>query len=317
MCTYNGVRYLRQQLDSIAAQSELPRAMVVLDDGSTDGSWELLQSWAARAPFPVRVERNTERLGVVRNFERAISMLDQAIVFLSDQDDTWNRNKLATFVDRFVADPRLGLLHSDADLVDGGGKPLGRTLFATLLVTADERSYMANRVAYKVYAKRNLVTGAACAFRRSLFEQARPFSQHFLHDEWLGFVAAMQGSIDWIDAPTMQYRLHGANAVGVPIPSIGRKLRLIIESFAMPMAGRQRTRAERLEAVLAHMRTRDAQPEAVAYVSAAASHARFRSNLPRNPFVRMYGVARERAAGHYRAWSSGSASILRDLLLTR
>ena len=89
MCVYNGARFLREQLESIAAQSVPPVQMVVLDDGSTDGSWELLQAWAATAPFEVEVRRNAEKLGVVRNFERAATLLDTSMVFLADQDDLW------------------------------------------------------------------------------------------------------------------------------------------------------------------------------------------------------------------------------------
>src|SRR3954468_7399679 len=97
MCVYNGGRYLEAQLDSIALQTELPRLMAIVDDGSTDGSWELLQRWSAAAPFPVTLERNRQNLGVVRNFEKAARLLiDQVdVVFFSDQDDKWYPGKLA------------------------------------------------------------------------------------------------------------------------------------------------------------------------------------------------------------------------------
>src|SRR4051812_47906486 len=85
MCVFNGAPYLPQQLASIVAQTEHPARMVVLDDGSTDGSLELLQAWAATAPFPVLVERNPSQLGVAKNFERAVSLLQDDIVFLADQ----------------------------------------------------------------------------------------------------------------------------------------------------------------------------------------------------------------------------------------
>src|SRR5205085_4211130 len=137
MCVYNGMRYLRVQLDSIAAQSELPRRMVVVDDGSNDGSWELLQQWASAAPFPVTLERNPQNLGVVRNFEKAARLLiDQVdVVFFSDQDDQWYPGKLAACVDLLAADPGLGLVHSDADLIDSEGQALQSRLFTALLVT--------------------------------------------------------------------------------------------------------------------------------------------------------------------------------------
>jgi glycosyltransferase involved in cell wall biosynthesis len=317
MCVYNGGPYLQQQLDSIATQSELPVEMVVLDDGSADGSWELLQAFAGDAPFPVHVERNRARLGVARNFERAVAMLDQDIVFLADQDDSWNPDKIARIVDRFTADPALGLLHTDAGLVDAADEPLGRTLFGALLITQHERSLVAGGDAYKVYARRNLVTGATCAFRRTLLDQARPFSDRFLHDDWLAFIASVVGRVEMLDVATMKYRLHNANTVGIPLPGFGWRLRNLLKSFATPTAGRQRERADRLDEVVARARTHGARPDAIAYLSAAAAHARFRANLPRNPFKRLLGIARERAAGHYRAWSSGPVSMIHDLLISR
>lgn len=315
MCVYNGARYLSRQLESIAGQTERPAAMVVLDDGSTDGSWELLQAWAAGAPFPVHVERNTVRLGVARNFERAVTLLGQDVVFLADQDDAWNPDKLATIVDRFARDPELALLHTDAELVDAEDRRLGQTLFGALMITPDERAQIATGAAYKVYSRRNLVTGATCAFRRSLLDQARPFSDRFLHDDWLAFVAAMVGKVEMVEAATMQYRLHGANTVGIPLPTFGWRLRNLAKAFATPTAGRQCERADRLDELVARARAHSARPEAIEYIAAAAAHARFRANLPRNPFKRLVGIARERAAGHYAAWSSGPVSMLHDLLV--
>lgn len=317
MCVFNGARYLSLQLESIAAQSELPSAMVVLDDGSTDGSWEFLQAWAARAPFSVRVERNTQRLGVTRNFESAVAMLREDVVVLCDQDDIWHPTKLATVVDRFTGDPALGLLHTDAELIDGDGRPLERTLLGALLVSQRERRLIAEGGAYQVYARRNLVTGAACAFRRDLLEQARPFSDQFLHDEWLAFIAALLGKIEMLEVPTMRYRLHSTNTVGLPLPTFGWRVRNLLKAFSTPTAARQRERAERLEALIARARVHGARRDAIDYLSAAAAHARFRAELPRHPFKRFCGIARERAAGHYRDWSSGPISILHDLLIAR
>ncbi len=87
MCTYNGARFLPEQLASFAAQERLPDELVVCDDGSTDATMEILQDFAATALFEVRVERNPQNLGFVRNFEKTLSLCTGDIVFLSDQDD--------------------------------------------------------------------------------------------------------------------------------------------------------------------------------------------------------------------------------------
>ena len=315
MCVYNGARYLQAQLDSIAAQTELPSRLVVVDDASTDGSWELLQRWERDAPFEVVLKRNETNLGVVRNFQRAVGLIDQDIVFLADQDDVWYPGKLAAFVDRFAADADLGLVHSDADLIDHGGRPLDRRLFDTLLVTKRERADVAAGRAYRVYTKRNLVTGAACAFRRELMVHALPFSPEWVHDEWIAFIAALVSKIELVDSVTMAYRLHGNNTVGMPLPTLGWRLRAIAEALLFPAADRQLRRARRLREMGAQARTLGASADMLQYLEAAARHADFRGHLPRNPITRLQGILDERRAGNYRAWSSGGLSELHDLFL--
>lgn len=317
MCVYNGARFLREQLESIAAQSVPPIQMVVLDDGSTDGSWELLQAWAATAPFAVQVRRNAEKLGVVRNFERAATLLDTSIVFLADQDDLWYPDKVATFLDAFSRDPSLSLVHSDADLVDGQGRPLDRRLFDTLLVTPNERSLVEAGLAWRVYAKRNLVTGAAAAFRRDLLEVAIPFSVRWLHDEWLAFMAALAGRVAMLETPTMAYRLHGGNTVGLPVPTLGWRIRSTVRAFTEPTAPRQRARADRLDEMVVVAQRLGAAAEVLQHLERAAAHARFRSELPGNPLERLGRIWQQRRAGHYHAWSNGPISMLHDLLIAR
>ena len=319
LCVYNGARYLKEQLDSISAQTELPLRVAIVDDVSSDGSWALIEQWAAGASVEVRLHRNAANLGVVRNFERAIELLgeDIDIVFLSDQDDCWYPAKVATFVDLFVADPEMGLLHSDADLIDSNSQPLGRRLFDTLLVTESERSNVAEGRAWEVYAKRNLVTGAACAFRRSLMSEALPFSPLWVHDEWLAFIASLSSKVTLLNEATMAYRLHQANVVGVPIPTFGWRLRTTWHALTRPTAARQQARGERLREISFHAHRLGTGPEACAYLAAAAAHADFRGALPFNPFRRWPRVVKEWRAGHYHRWSNGDISMLHDLVVTR
>ena len=319
MCVYNGVRFLQEQIDSICAQTELPLRMAVVDDNSSDGSWELLRRWAPCAPFEVRLQRNQTNLGVVRNFELATNLVgdDIDVVFLADQDDCWYRDKLALFVNQFEGDPGLLLLHSDADLIDGEGRTLGRRLFETLLVTDAERREVAAGMAWRAYAKRNLVTGAACALRRSLLAQALPFSPHWVHDEWLAFHAALLGRVSMIDHPTMAYRLHQSNTVGLPIPNWKWRVGTSLQALLKPTVKRQMQRADRLQEVLLQAQRLGASQQANEGLQEALAHARFRSHLARNPVSRASAVWREWRGGAYHRWSNGEISMLHDMLIAR
>lgn len=317
MCVYNGEHYLGEQLESIAAQDVLPTSMVVFDDGSTDGTWSLLNIWAASAPFPVLVRRNRDQLGVVRNFEQACSLLNTELIFLADQDDVWYPNKVRTLVNAFAVDQQLMLIHSDADLIDGAGQSLGRRLLETLLVTDDERELVEKGQAWKVYAKRNLVTGAACAFRRDLLDFARPFSPLWLHDEWLAFHAALVGRVGILSEPVMAYRLHGSNTVGLPLPTFAWRIRTTIQAFTEPTAPRQLKRTQRLDEIVAVASRLVLSQGVVDHLISCANHARFRASLPRNPLLRLVGVLHERRSGNYNSWSNGFVSMLHDLLIAR
>src|SRR5258708_37621369 len=95
MCTYNGARFLPEQLESIAAQTKLPDELVVCDDRSTDGSVEIIRSFAQRAPFEIRLDINANNLGSTKNFEKAIGLCQGEIIALADQDDVWCPQKLS------------------------------------------------------------------------------------------------------------------------------------------------------------------------------------------------------------------------------
>src|SRR5467141_2319930 len=118
MCTYNGARFLPEQLESMAAQTRLPGELVVCDDRSTDESVEIVRNFARAAPFPVRLEMNEENLGSTKNFEKAIELCQGEIIALADQDDVWRPEKLSCIAGVLEPDDRIGAIFSDAELID-------------------------------------------------------------------------------------------------------------------------------------------------------------------------------------------------------
>ena len=160
MATFNGAVYLPEQVESLARQELLPDELVVCDDLSTDGTVELLEQFARTAPFPVRIHRNARNLGVLRNFEKALSLCQGDIVFLSDQDDVWLADKISEVVRLFEAKPGALAVVNDKLIADENLVPTGATMLGNIRGFGSPDG--------------NLVAGCCSAFRREWLGIALP-----------------------------------------------------------------------------------------------------------------------------------------------
>src|SRR5579872_584318 len=156
LCTYNGAAYLPSQLESIAAQERLPDELVATDDCSTDDTLEILEAFAATAPFPVRISRNVANLGFAQNFARAISLCDGDLIALCDQDDVWMPARLGATEAVLAEDADVGLVCSDAELVDADLRPTGETLLGRLGLKPAERELLGGDRGVEVLLHRNV-----------------------------------------------------------------------------------------------------------------------------------------------------------------
>jgi glycosyltransferase involved in cell wall biosynthesis len=208
MCTYNGGPYLREQLDSIAAQRRLPDELVVCDDGSTDRTVAILEDFAATAPFPVRVYVNPANLGTAKNFERAIGLATGEVIALADQDDVWYPHKLERLEKELARSSRIGLVFSDADVVDDRLRPVGYRLWEALRAIERNRRLIERGRPFEV-------TGCTAAFRADHKELVIPIPTEWLHDAWTAFLIAAVADIARIDEPLLAYRQHAANQCGL------------------------------------------------------------------------------------------------------
>jgi hypothetical protein len=213
LCTYNGERWLPQQLASIQQQTRLPDELVVCDDRSTDQTLAMLGEFAAAVPFPVEIIRNTETLGSTKNFEKAIRLCGGDLIALSDQDDLWYPNRLERSEHEFIAHPQAGLVFSDADVIDEQNRPLGATLWQQLGF-AGKRKHDLMAGQFVLLAKHRFVTGATMMFRATLRERFLPIGVGWVHDEWITLVVAAFSELRPIDLPLIRYRIHGAQQVG-------------------------------------------------------------------------------------------------------
>ena len=118
LCTFNGEKFLKEQLESFTHQTKLPDELIICDDHSTDTTLQIVESFIQSAPFNVRLYVNESRMGSTKNFERAISLSKGDVIFLSDQDDWWHPEKINTILDCFSPQGKYGGVFSDAEIVD-------------------------------------------------------------------------------------------------------------------------------------------------------------------------------------------------------
>jgi hypothetical protein len=304
--TFNGLKYLPQQLESIVTQTRPVHHIVVSDDRSTDGTWEFLETWAQQSPVRVTLIRNETQLGLSRNFEQSIAAVEADIIFTSDQDDVWVLDRVALLSKVFEQHPKVLLVHTDATLVDAQGQDMGTTLLGELELSRSERDAIDAGNAFPVYCRRSVVTGATVAIRSTLLRMARPFVPNLYHDAWLALIAAAAGEVRLLQVPTIHYRQHGNNLVGVKKRSAWLKLRHILWQMKGPAQ-----RAVEIDNNIASrkvLQERLAQhagmaPLALAFAAASLAFYSGRAALPAQPIARVTAVFRRLLTGQYGKFS--------------
>jgi hypothetical protein len=216
LCTYNGEAYLREQLNSFSCQTQLPDELIVCDDGSTDGTMDLLAEYAATAPFVVAIYSNPSNLGSTHNFARAVNLCRGDIVFLSDQDDVWRPDKVHTVTTAFARYPTSGLVFSNAKLVDSSRKPLGKQLWRSVGIELSGSSSVELMDLFPLLCHEYLVTGATLAFRKRYLPVILPFGEGWIHDGWIAFIVSAFSTAVGIDQDLIEYRQHGGQQIGAP-----------------------------------------------------------------------------------------------------
>lgn len=322
LSTYNGEAFLWDQLRSYVAQTRRPDELVVRDDGSTDGTVDVLRAFAAVAPFPVRVVTGGENVGYVRSFEAAIRACTGDLVALSDQDDVWLPHKLSHLVAALEDDAGALLAFSDAVLVDADLRPLGATMWEAIQFTPALQRDVRAGGARTPFLRRTYVTGATVLFRSALIPLALPVDLVHWHDAWLALVASLYGRVALVGEPLVLYRQHGRNVLGAParVGALRQAARLIwpdpaVEARTVEVAGRLSEMARQLHNRLAGsgaFESGASMPGASQALAEMQAFHAFRAGLP--PYPRRAGAVARRVAGRwYHIYGSGVRTAVRDL----
>lgn len=217
LAAYNGERFIREQIDSILAQTDDGWHLTLSDDGSTDGTPEILDAYARLYPEKIAFRRAGRRFGNARDhFFDLMRRCGAAYMMFCDQDDVWRPDKVAkTRAAMREAEDSCGaqmpvLVFSDQTPTDAQLRPLAPSLMR--YQKQDFRAFD-----YRGILMQNVVTGGAMMINRALAElggRCADTSQVVMHDWWLAAVAARFGRIAYIDELLGAYRQHGENSVG-------------------------------------------------------------------------------------------------------
>lgn len=208
LCTFNGERFLQEQLDSLAAQTRLPDEVVVGDDGSADRTLEILEAWAKTVPFPVKIQKNEHSLGPAKNFEAAVLRCSGDIIFLCDQDDVWVPEKIQKMAAVFEKDPETGLVFCYAATIGGNGEPLG---ISRAEISRAQIICSGWPLISPFCRKHDNPPGCCSAFRSELVKRILPIPHNMPHDTFFFLYLPALGKTVTLRENLIRYRFHGNN----------------------------------------------------------------------------------------------------------
>lgn len=207
LATYNGEKYLAQQLDSVFQQTYTNIEVIAVDDASSDNTVHILNTYCS-IHSNLKVFLNQSNLGFIKNFEKACSLSKGAFISPCDQDDVWHVDKIKLMVESIEDYP---LIYCDSFVCDEQLNKTGKKI--SDIVTCKNWS---SCLQYAVFAR---IYGHTLLFTRKLFKNIVPFVEVVPHDWWIAYNATLNGGIKFLDMPLVYYRQHALNAFGI----IGQK----------------------------------------------------------------------------------------------
>ena len=194
VATYNGEKFIREQIDSILCQLSSDDEIIVSDDGSTDGTIVIINCIGDKR---IRIIEGPRKHSPTFNFENALKEAKGDYIFLADQDDVWKTNKVEVCMKWLQ---KYDCVVSDAQVTDSNLNPLYPSLYAIMQV---RQGHIYNTV------WKNGYTGCCMAFRRNILEASLPFPKNIpMHDIWIGNVAAYKYNVKFIPDKLILFRRH-------------------------------------------------------------------------------------------------------------
>ena len=213
---YNGVNYMRTQLDSILAQTHQIHEIVVVEDASTDNTKAILSEYALKQPNLFIIHNNKENLGSYKSIEKAIQACTGDIIILADHDDYWEPNKVATIVNYFEQNPIIDGVFTNGFLMDENSNVNDNYVLWDSMCFPYKSITKPEEIRIYINTIENTATGAAMAIRNNLpfLKQPFPIIKYLIHDRWLAINLAEKNTLGILNEKLIRYRLHPKQETG-------------------------------------------------------------------------------------------------------
>ena len=230
LATYNGEKYLKEQLDSILNQTYKNINLIISDDCSTDSTREILKQYEQK-DNRITLYMQEKNLGYVKNFEFLLSKVQSKIYMLSDQDDIWLKDKIKKTYNKLI-ETNSDLVFTDLEVVDENVNTIYPSFNDYMLLSRKIKKYHND---YRLQYLYNCITGCTLMSKKEFLNEIIPIptdSKYVIHDTWIGLVVALKGKIEYLEDKTIKYRQHGNNQVGTDkLSHKFKKLKQVRELF--------------------------------------------------------------------------------------
>ena len=211
MATYNGAKYVKEQIDSILSQTYSNFRLLICDDVSNDGTYEILKEYEKKDKRVI-VYRNEKNLGCLKNFENLLTKVQSNCYMFSDQDDVWYNTKIEDTLKKMVSD-NADLVFTDLEIVDDKLN----TKYDSFNKKMEYRRKILKLDDYNMVYLYNVVTGCTILSKKKYINKILPLpnNKNMLHDHFISLVVSLSGGkISYLDKATIKYRQHDNNQVG-------------------------------------------------------------------------------------------------------
>jgi glycosyltransferase involved in cell wall biosynthesis len=215
MATFNGQRYIQEQVESIISQMEIDDELVIIDDASNDGTVDYLESIGDPR---IRIYHNASNIGHVQSFAKVLSLAQGQYLFMADQDDIWIKGRLSIIRAALAAGSEL--VSTNSKFIDGENRII--TPLHPDLLEADSNRYTRN--IFRIFTGKAYYDGCSMGLRKELLRLVLPIPSYVeSHDLWIAMAANLAKSNKHLESYTLYRRMHGNNA-SIVSRSLVRKL---------------------------------------------------------------------------------------------